>query len=119
MNSVPFTLLISIGGKMRREERIDEILEKIKIKWKQYLDYRLGQLLQNDFGFHTGDIFHIPDSIFGVEEYKEDKCKCIEVVLKDTIHNGESLEEIYECPICKKITEYNYKLISVEDKEVE
>ncbi len=54
---------------MRREERIDEILEKIRVKWLEHSDYRLGQLLQNDFGFHTGDIFHITDSIFGVEVY--------------------------------------------------
>ena len=54
---------------MRRIERIDEILKKIKETWEEYPDYRLGQLLQNEFGFHTGDIFHIPDSIFEVEEF--------------------------------------------------
>ena len=54
---------------MRREARIDEILEKIRTKWKEDPDYRLGQLLINRFGFHTGDIFHVSDEIFGVEEY--------------------------------------------------
>lgn len=53
----------------RKPERIDEILTKIKDQWVQCPDQRLGQLLQNCFGYHTGDIFHIPDSIFEVEEF--------------------------------------------------
>jgi len=49
---------------MRDPERIDIILSKIRDKWVKHPDYRLGQLLINDFEFPTTDIFYVEDLIF-------------------------------------------------------
>jgi hypothetical protein len=46
---------------VRDPQRIDRILEKVRILWYTYPDQRLGQLLANyGFGHHT-DPFHVED----------------------------------------------------------
>ena len=52
---------------MRRIERIDEILGKIREKWMENQDQRLGQLLENYFGYPRTDIFYVEDDVFGVK----------------------------------------------------
>ncbi len=54
---------------MRRPERIDEILEKIRDEWIQNSELRLGQLLITKFNYPEGDIFNVEDSIFEVDEF--------------------------------------------------
>lgn len=54
---------------MRRQGRIKEILMTIEQQWNKYPDQRLGQLLQNYFGYPRGDIFFIEDTVFDVEVF--------------------------------------------------
>lgn len=54
---------------MRRKERIKEILKIIEDKWMECPDQRLGQLLQNYFGYPRGDIFFKEDTTFGVKVF--------------------------------------------------
>lgn len=57
---------------MRRKERIPEILKIIEEEWESNPQLRLGQLLINRFNYPVGDIFNIPDSVFGVGEWKDE-----------------------------------------------
>lgn len=59
--------------KMRRKERIPKILKIIQEEWEKNSDLRLGQLLINNFKYPIGDIFNIPDSVFGINEWSESK----------------------------------------------
>ena len=57
---------------MRRKERIPEILKIIEEEWESNPQLRLGQLLINRFNYPVGDIFNIPDSVFGVGKWKDE-----------------------------------------------
>lgn len=59
--------------KMRRKERIPKILKIIQDEWEKNSDLRLGQLLINNFHYPVGDVFNIPDSVFGISEWSESK----------------------------------------------
>ena len=63
--------MIYYNNKMRDPERIDVILNKIREKWHKHPDYRLGQLLINDFGYPTTDIFNIEDSLITTDVFKD------------------------------------------------
>lgn len=54
---------------MRRKNRIKEILKLIEDKWNECPDQRLGQLLQNYFGYPRDDIFFVEDNTFGVKAF--------------------------------------------------
>jgi len=54
---------------MRKKTRIKKILKIIEEKWNEYPDQRLGQLLQNYFGYPRGDIFFVEDDVFGVDVF--------------------------------------------------
>jgi hypothetical protein len=58
---------------MRRKERIDEILAIIRKKWVENSDQRLGQLLENYFGYPRGDIFFVEDSVFGIKLFDDEE----------------------------------------------
>ena len=66
---------------MRNPERIDRILEKIKILWKKYPDQRLGQLLFNytRFGTRAEKLGTIKDIFFyGDDSIESDLTKALE-----------------------------------------
>lgn len=50
-----------MDGQARSAKRMDEVLRKIKIVWKQYPDLRLGQLLINVVG--KKDLFGVEDEV--------------------------------------------------------
>lgn len=58
---------------MRRKERIDEILAIIKKQWEKYPDQRLGQLLENYFGYPRTDIFYVEDDVFGIKLFDDEE----------------------------------------------
>lgn len=58
---------------MRRIERIDEILGIIRKKWLENPDQRLGQLLENYFGYPRTDIFYIEDDVFGIKLFEDEE----------------------------------------------
>lgn len=49
---------------MRDINRIDDVLEKIGIIWKQLPDWRFGQLIGNFIDYRGGNIFYIEDDDF-------------------------------------------------------
>jgi hypothetical protein len=58
---------------MRRKERIDEILAIIRKKWLENEDQRLGQLLENYFGYPRTDIFYVEDDVFGIKLFDDEE----------------------------------------------
>lgn len=46
---------------MRDPNRIDEVLEQLKILWKEHPDQRLGQLISNTA--YPSDIFNVEDDV--------------------------------------------------------
>ena len=54
---------------MRRKDRIDEILSKIKEKWILNPDMRLGQILTEFFHYPNENLFYIEDDKFGIEVF--------------------------------------------------
>jgi len=58
---------------MRRKERIDEILAIIRKKWVEVPDQRLGQLLENYFGYPRTDIFYVEDTVFGIKLFNDEE----------------------------------------------
>ncbi|HEY8805112.1 MAG TPA: hypothetical protein VIM42_08430 [Clostridium sp.] len=49
---------------MRDPERIDEIIEELRICWKKYPDFRFGQLVYNINKSSNPDIFYPEDDMW-------------------------------------------------------
>jgi tRNA A37 methylthiotransferase MiaB len=71
------------GEKMRRLERIPEVLEVLKKVWEKYPDLRLGQLIEDaGIGFMTED----DDAVKGLCKFGKLKPKKIKVFEKEPYH---------------------------------
>jgi len=79
---------------MRRKERIPEILKKIEEVWLQHEDQRLGQLLENYFGYPRTDIFYVEDDTFGVKVF-DNPTKELKKLAKGMKKVSKALEKKY------------------------
>lgn len=68
---------------MRDPKRIDRILDKLKVLWKLYPDYRFGQMLINNFFCDDRLIWHLEDDVFE---------KAIDMTLKKAIKEQKRFE---------------------------
>lgn len=60
---------------MRKPERIDPIIEKLREAWKLEPDWRLGQLFSNLLGAGAHDVFLPEDGVWdkALDEFLEKK----------------------------------------------
>lgn len=76
---------------MRRTERIDEILAKIREEWIKIPDCRLGQLLVTKFYYPDNLLYGQEDDKFGVEVFDPNQPNGFEEFIKKVmsgVYNG-------------------------------